>query len=126
MHDIIEHAAPDDPLINGLFVEDSGHRSRDAAAPVLPEETDADEPPPELAADNGKIEPAKGETRLGTIQTLKEGYGFISPEVAAKNLFFSWADLQDVPFDALQIGDRVGYVLGTNFKGECATNVHKI
>ena len=32
----------------------------------------------------------------------------------------------EVPFDALQVGDRVGYFLGTNFKGECATNVHKL
>ena len=126
MHDIIEQAAPDDPLINGLFVEDNGHRNREVAVPAMPDEADLDEAPHEAAADQEKLEPPKGDMRFGTIQTLKEGYGFISPEVAAKNLFFSWADLQDVPFDALQIGDRVGYVLGTNFKGECATNVHKI
>ena len=126
MHDIIEHAAPDDPLINGLFVDDNGHRNREVAAPVTPGDADLEEAPPEVDADQGKLESPKGDMRFGAIQTLKEGYGFISPEVAAKNLFFSWADLQDVPFDALQIGDRVGYVLGTNFKGECATNVHKV
>ena len=126
MHDIIENSAPDDPLINGLFVEDSGHRNREAAAPATLGETATEEPPPEDADENGKTGSPKAEMLFGTIQTLKEGYGFISPEVPAKNLFFSWADLQDVPFDALQVGDRVGYVLGTNFKGECATNVHKV
>ena len=126
MHDIIENAAPDDPLINGLFVEDNGHRNRDVAAPAIPEETDTAELALDEADAGAKTGPAKGEMLLGIIQTLKEGYGFISPEVPAKNLFFSWADLQDVPFDALQVGDRVGYVLGTNFKGECATHVHKV
>ena len=122
MHEIIEGAAPDDPLINGLFVEDSGHRHRDQPGVTASSEPGVEEAPPE----EEKVEAPKADARLGTIQTLKEGYGFISPESSAKNLFFSWADLQDVPFDALQVGDRVGYVLGTNFKGECATNVHKV
>ena len=26
----------------------------------------------------------------------------------------------------LQVGDRVSYHLGSNFKGECATSVHKL
>ena len=126
MHDLIENAAPDDPLVNGLFVEDSGYRHRDPAAPAISEEAGPEELPRAEADENGKAGSPKGEMLFGAIQTLKEGYGFISPEVAAKNLFFSWADLQDVPFDALQVGDRVGYVLGTNFKGECATSVHKV
>ena len=128
MHEIVETAAPDDPLINGLFVEDAG-RSRDPVnrvshadgASASPEETPQDVP-------NGapRLAPDRGPEHSGTIQTLKEGYGFISTEASAKNLFFSWADLQDVPFDALQVGDRVSYHLGSNFKGECATSVHKL
>lgn len=128
MHEIIETAAADDPLINGLFVDDAG-RNRDLAtrvvhpngASVLAGESLHDVP-------NGapKLDPDRGPEHSGTIQTLKEGYGFISTEASAKNLFFSWADLQDVPFDALQVGDRVSYHLGTNFKGECATSVHKL
>ena len=129
MHEIIETAAPDDPLINGLFVEDAGRGREFASRAVhangggvaLPDDTPHDVP-------NGapRLEPDHGPEHSGTIQTLKEGYGFISTEASAKNLFFSWADLQDVPFDALQIGDRVSYHLGSNFKGECATNVHKL
>ncbi|MBE7212111.1 MAG: NYN domain-containing protein, partial [Gluconacetobacter diazotrophicus] len=129
MHDIIETAASDDALINGLFVEDAGRRGdfvrgtvqANGGAVALPDDTPHDVP-------NGapRLEPDRGPEHSGTIQTLKEGYGFISTEASAKNLFFSWADLQDVPFDALHVGDRVSYHLGSNFKGECATNVHKL
>lgn len=124
MHEIIESAEADDPIINGLFVEDSS-RYRDAARPLPPsvEEDDATYPAPGTDA---RPTPERGPALTGTIQTLKEGYGFISPETSSKNLFFSWADLMEVPFDALKIGDRVGYFLGTNFKGECATDVHKL
>ncbi len=124
MHDIIESAAPDDALINGLFVDDAGRRgdpARNPAAAAIHDETLRDVPP-----GSPKTETDRGPEHSGTIQTLKEGYGFISTESSAKNLFFSWADLQDVPFDALQVGDRVSYHLGSNFKGECATNVHKL
>ena len=123
MHEIIESAGPDDALINGLFVEDSGRRSdasRSAGAVAAEEialaDTVAD---PRAQADRGPV-------HAGTIQTLKEGYGFISTEGSSKNLFFSWADLHDISFDALEVGDKVEYFLGTNFKGECATNVHKL
>ena len=124
MHDIIEFADEDDPLINGLFVEDAG-RHRDVARAFVP----ADEG--ESTVDSTPVvetrpPPDRGPALTGTIQTLKEGYGFISTESSSKNLFFSWADLSQMPFDALQVGDRVGYFLGTNFKGECATNVHKL
>ena len=124
MHDIIESAAPDDALINGLFVDDAGRRgdpARNPAAAGAHDDALCDVPP-----GSPKSEVDRGPEHSGTIQTLKEGYGFISTEASAKNLFFSWADLQDVPFDALQVGDRVSYHLGSNFKGECATNVHKL
>ena len=123
MHEIIESADADDPLINGLFVEDGG-RHRDVARVFTPTGESAEtgeEPSAEASPD-----PERGPALTGTVQTLKEGYGFISTESSSKNLFFSWADLLQVPFDALHVGDRVGYFLGTNFKGECATNVHKL
>jgi cold shock CspA family protein/uncharacterized LabA/DUF88 family protein len=120
MHDIIEAADREDALINGLFVEDGG-RNREAAR--LPEEGESLE---ETAASEPRVDPEKGVAHLGVVQTLKEGYGFISTEVPSKNLFFSWADVLEVPFDTLRVGDRVGYFLGTNFKGECATGVHKL
>ncbi len=123
MHEIIEAAEAEDALINGLFVEDGG-RHRDAAR-SQPPTSDSEEISVEVTADARTV-PDRGPVFNGTIQTLKEGYGFITTEVSSKNLFFSWADLLDVPFDALVVGDRVGYFLGTNFKGECATGVHKL
>ena len=121
MHEIIEHAAPGDALINGLFVEDAANRaSRD-----VPIRASGDGAGEDDASHEDRTDADKTADKLGTIQTLKEGYGFISTDSSTKNLFFSWADLQDVPFDALQVGDRVAYALGANFKGECATHVHK-
>ncbi len=127
MHEIIESAGPDDTLINGLFVEDSGRRTDVArsAGTAAPEETAAAAAPVDVVTDS-RVSAERGPVHAGTIQTLKEGYGFISTEGSAKNLFFSWADLHDVSFDALEVGDRVEYFLGTNFKGECATSVHKL
>ena len=123
MHAIIEAADPEDAIVNDLFVDD-GSRVRDFTRPAASDLPD-EEAPEETTAEP-RVNPDRGPVRHGTIQTLKEGYGFISTESSVKNLFFSWADLLDVPFDALQIGDRVGYFLGTNFKGECATGVHKL
>ncbi len=120
MQEIVEAADPEDALINGLFVEDSGRGHPVGKVSPLAE----GELPAEPTVDP-RQDPSKGPAHHGTIQTLKEGYGFISTEGSSKNLFFSWADLLELPFDALQVGDRVGYFLGTNFKGECATSVHK-
>ncbi len=132
MQDIIEAAEPEDALINGLFVEDNGHgvHAHNGRRPELARVA----PPPALAPteETGELaldprnDPDRGPAHAGVIQTLKEGYGFISTESSVKNLFFSWADLLEIPFDALQVGDKVGYILGTNFKGECATSVHKL
>ena len=124
MQEIVEAANAEDALINGLFVEDSG-RVREVPGKAAGS-ADGEEAVAEPAAVDPRQDPSRGPAHHGTVQTLKEGYGFISTEGSSKNLFFSWADLLEVPFDALQIGDRVGYFLGTNFKGECATDVHKL
>ncbi len=121
MQEIVEAADPEDALINGLFVEDSGRgHAVGKPSPLAEGEISAD------PVADPRLDPSKGPAHHGTVQTLKEGYGFISTEGSSKNLFFSWADLLEVSFDALQVGDRVGYFLGTNFKGECATSVHKV
>ncbi len=124
MQEIVEAADPDDELINGLFVEDSG-RGHVMVGKTTPSGETEEGEPAEPAVDP-RTDPSRGPANHGSIQTLKEGYGFISTEGSSKNLFFSWADLLEVPFDALQVGDKVGYFIGTNFKGECATDVHKL
>ena len=103
MHEIIESAEAEDALINGLFVEDGGrHRDGPRAAVSADEsEVSADEPTEEI-----RPQPDRGPALTGTIQTLKEGYGFISTESSAKNLFFSWADLLQVPLTRSTSGTR--------------------
>ncbi len=124
MQEIVEAANPEDALINGLFVEDSGRGHAIGKPSPMAGALEGEEPAEPVV--DPRNDPSKGPAHHGSIQTLKEGYGFISTEGSSKNLFFSWADLLEVPFDALQVGDRVGYFLGTNFKGECATSVHKV
>jgi cold shock CspA family protein len=62
----------------------------------------------------------------GTIQTLKEGYGFIAstdPANRGQTFFFYHAELVNTDFNDLKPGDRVRFQLGTNQKGPCAVQV---
>ena len=85
MHELIEKAVPDDALINGLFVEDAGHRVREYYPRPSAGETIVAETSRETLTPNDE---ATGEDRIsthfGVIQTLKEGYGFISPGFLVK------------------------------------------
>jgi CspA family cold shock protein len=60
----------------------------------------------------------------GTIKTLKEqGFGFISREGEAKDLFFHSKELSGVTFDELKVGDTVSFEVIDTEKGPAATNV---
>lgn len=59
----------------------------------------------------------------GTIQAIKEGYGFLTPEAGGDNLFFYHLDVLNKDFNDLHRGDRVEYVMGTNDRGPCAKRV---
>ncbi len=60
----------------------------------------------------------------GTIKTLKEqGFGFISREGEAKDLFFHSKELSGVTFDELKVGDVVSFEVIDTEKGPAATNV---
>ena len=85
MHEIIESAEAEDTIINGLFVDDNGRRDVvRALGPAAPEDIPiADAPMPPHATI-----PTADQSHEGTVQTLKEGYGFISTEGSSKNLFF--------------------------------------
>ncbi len=67
-----------------------------------------------------------GETYTGRIAAIKEGYGFITTEQSARNLFFYWGDVVDGDFNNLKVGDVVQYTLGMNDKGECAKEVRRV
>ncbi|MDO8435247.1 MAG: cold shock domain-containing protein [bacterium] len=62
----------------------------------------------------------------GTIKTLTErGFGFISREGEAKDLFFHSSELNGVTFDELKVGDAVSFELTDGEKGPAATNVSR-
>ena len=60
----------------------------------------------------------------GTIKTLTDrGFGFISREGEAKDLFFHSKDLNGVTFDQLKQGDSVSFEVQQGDKGPSAVNV---
>lgn len=63
----------------------------------------------------------------GTIKTLlrDKGFGFISREGEAKDLFFHSKELRGVTFDELKEGDTVSFEIVDGPKGPAATGVSK-
>lgn len=60
----------------------------------------------------------------GTIKTkMDKGYGFISRDGEAKDLFFHSNDLVGVTFDELQVGAAVTFEIVEGQKGPSAKNV---
>jgi len=96
-----------DPLIKALFVprkefSPSGSALSESTAPISA----------------GSLE--------GTIQTLKEGYGFITssdPVHRGQTFFFFHAEVLNADFNDLKPGDRVRFQLGSNPRGPCAVQV---
>lgn len=63
----------------------------------------------------------------GTIKTLTDkGFGFISREGEAKDLFFHSKELNGVTYDELQTGDTVTFEIIQGEKGPAAVNVSRI
>ncbi|QQR82411.1 cold shock domain-containing protein [Candidatus Campbellbacteria bacterium] len=62
----------------------------------------------------------------GTIKTLTDrGFGFISREGEAKDLFFHSKELNGVTFEELKVGDVVSFEVVDGEKGPAATNVSR-
>lgn len=62
----------------------------------------------------------------GTIKTLTDkGFGFISREGEAKDLFFHSKELRGVTFDELREGDTVTFEIVQGEKGPAAVNVSR-
>ena len=60
----------------------------------------------------------------GTVKTKTDrGFGFISREGEAKDLFFHSKDLVGVTFDELQVGANVTFEVVQGEKGPSAKNV---
>ncbi|MCD6262251.1 MAG: NYN domain-containing protein [Deltaproteobacteria bacterium] len=72
------------------------------------------------------ILPSDGNTKVGVICNLKEGYGFIKPDKGNENLFFHYTSMLNDDFNELSDGDRVEYEDSVNDKGPCAIKVRKV
>jgi len=60
----------------------------------------------------------------GTVKTKTDkGFGFISRDGEAKDLFFHSNDLKGISFDEIQIGDTVSFEIVNGDKGPSAKNV---
>jgi CspA family cold shock protein len=63
----------------------------------------------------------------GTIKTkMDKGFGFISREGEAKDLFFHSNDLSGITFDEIQVGDTVTFEVVNGEKGPNAKNVTRV
>jgi cold shock CspA family protein len=146
MHTIIDDKTRrNDPLVNNMFMP---RREAEGMVPTPGMTTTGEfrRPMPPAPAGNGNggnsvpnghggpyavasAPPSAGvivnpDPANGRIQNLKDGYGFITPDSGGANLFFFWADVQDVDFNELRIGDRVEFLLGMNDKGPIARQVY--
>ena len=63
----------------------------------------------------------------GTIKTLTpKGFGFISRDGEAKDLFFHSTELNGVTYDELKVGDTVSFEVTQGDKGTAATGVSRV
>jgi CspA family cold shock protein len=64
----------------------------------------------------------------GIIKRLQseKGFGFITPEGGAKDVFFHSSSLVEVTFDQLHEGEAVEFDTEDSEKGPRATNVHRV
>jgi len=102
------------PILMNVLIEDRARKSDSLINDLF------------LSATNYVVSPDKGKPKSqlsGTVQVIKEGYGFIRPENGGENLFFHYSDLVDVDLFDLNEGDKVCFELGENDRGACARRV---
>lgn len=109
MHQVIDdRSRRNDPLVSGLFVP-----QREARTPI--EQT--------TVVDTISKKGDGSAALRGTIQTLKTGFGFMTPESGGQNLFFFYGEVLNADFNDLSAGTLVDYDIGRNERGPCAVRV---
>lgn len=117
MHQIIDdRTLRNDPLVNGIFLPRRDTAPRPVVTP-FPAPVPAGPAP---AAADGAAE------ARGTVQVLKEGYGWIRPDGEEANIYFHFTELRDVAFPDLQMNDRLSFIRSHNEKGPCAVEIRRM
>ncbi len=123
MHSLIDDPEnEEDEIISNLFVpfESSSkqtYRNYDEEAENEGEENEEEE--------TVEVEFTEGEEHESEILSIHNGYGFI--RFPNNNLYFYYADVENVDFYDLHIGDQVTFVIEKNSNGDnVAKNINKI
>ena len=129
MSDVIESGQYGPNAKVSLFVERSSNTNdadEDDASEFFDDEEDSEDN--EIEGQEIQANPeGEGETIYGRIVLINpQGWGFIAPENSGVDIFFCYADLQDITFDRLRHNDRVSYVEGRNEKGPIARSIRVI
>ena len=115
MHKVIEDCSPEqDSVVNKIFMPSKELRDAVAAARASASL--------EVPDQSGAADGAEDQHR-GTIFSLKEGFGFITPASGGPNVFFHYSAVMNADFSELKAGDRVRYEHGENEKGVCAIRI---
>jgi cold shock CspA family protein len=102
MHRVIDdRSRRNDPLINGLFVPQKERKATVAAATSAVARV--------ATAFPGSPASTAGDAHEGSIQHLKEGFGFVLPKGGGSNIFFFHAAVTNADFNELKVGDKVPY-----------------
>lgn len=111
MHQVIDdRSLRNEPVVNGLFLPKP-------EMPVRPRPS---------AVEEKDVPAGDGVTLPGTIQAIKDGFGFITPDAGGNNLFFFHTSLLNADFSELSIGEKVSYEMGQNDRGPCAVRVRVV
>jgi cold shock CspA family protein len=111
------------PVLMSNVIEDQTRRNGAAIDALFVPPKDFSTPGPVLGEPSSPGAPGSFE---GTIQTLREGYGFIvssHPAHSGQSFFFFHAEVLNADFNDLKPGARVRFQLGTNQRGPCAVQV---
>lgn len=121
MHNIIDDKTRrDDPQIKNLFVEPKPPQATTPAVTRVTVET----PTETVVVAQPQADPQAPTERFeGTIERIKEGFGFIRSTAFQNNIFFYWDQLRNRDFNDLQVGNRVTFSEGANAKGVAAIEI---